>query len=422
MSEPSESLEALREAFMLEAEGCRLACWDPPVEVAGLGWVATISLFDGDDYRGPRAELVIGDGETTVEQALELALEAVGRIVTIGLRKSLKLELDVVLDLPRLDLDDPELPVRLCGEDAPLRRATALRICTARFEAVAAKLREVYGLIAPRHLIGWAALLRSLNHFERRGLAFLGRSSGGIMLWFEDGGLDRQPRDGLDPRLECRFRRDPPELVTIAWGDSDGLHYGLWYDDPEQPPTTIVGNYARDSAETWDQRVPSMITLLERQLADLAGEEAARADVLALADALAWFRGRDEELRAGEAVSIWANVERPVILGSMGPALRAEHGDPRAGHAQVERRVAAYRSSSEEVGEWIAAARVELADGKPAFALVLGQELHWFDADEWRETGLELLVDAYEALGRHALAEIARVHHRHRDLASVGVY
>ncbi len=422
MSDAQDALEALRETFMIEAEGCQLACWDPPVKLEGLGWVASVSLFDRDNYQGPRAELVLGDADTDVHAARELALEAVGRLVAIGLRKSLKIELELSLDLPRLDLDDPELPRRLGGEDARLRRAAALRICEGRFEGVAAKLREVYGLIAPRHLIGWAALARSLNPFERRGLQSLGRSPGGIMIWFEDGGLERAPRDGLDPRLDCRFRCDPPELVTIGWGDSDGLHYGLWYDDPSEPPTTIVGNYARDSAETWDQQVPSMLALLTKQIAELRQDssEGERADVLALAAAVASFAEADARLR--EPPSRWAGVERPEILGSMGPALGPDQGDPRGGYAQVERRHAAYRAGDPEVGEWIATARAELAAGRPAFALVLGRELHWLDADEYREQSLALLVDAYAALGRDALAEIARVHHQHRDLRSVAVY
>jgi hypothetical protein len=63
-----------------------------------------------------------------------------------------------------------------------------------------------------------------------------------------------------------------------------------------------------------------------------------------------------------------------------------------------------------------------LKHGKPAFALTLGRELHWLDAEKHRATSVTLLCDAYKALGRHALAEIATVHHAHRDLKSVGVY
>jgi hypothetical protein len=419
-----EELEALRETFNLEAEDCKLACWDPPCKVDGLGWVASISLLDAETFRGPAADLVIGDPDTTLEQAREHALEATGRLVSIGLRKGLELGLDIALDLPFLDLAHPDVVTMLGGPDAQLRRDVALRVCTERFDAVAAKLLDIYGLIAPRHLITWAALVRSLNSFERRGLAFIGRSAGGIMAWFEDGGLELSARDGLDPRLDARFRCDPPELVTIAWGDSDGLHYGLWYDDPAYPPTTIVANYARDSAETWDQRLPSMILLLRKQIDELMRNtnEPKQANLAALAAAVESFVELDGQLREADPKSIWAGVRRPQILGDMGPALRPSDGDPRGRHVESRDRAAAFQARGFEVQTWLKRAQAELEAGKPAFALVLGRELHWFDAEEYREVGLKLLVGAYRALGRDALAEIALLHHANRDLDSVAVY
>jgi hypothetical protein len=419
-----EELEGLREAFNLEAEDCKLACWDPPCKVDGLGWVASISLIDAETFRGPSADLVLGDDDTTLEQALEIALEAVGRLVSIGLQKSLELGLEIALDLPVLELARPDVVLMLGGPDAAQRRSEALRICTERFDAVAAKLLEVFGLIAPRHLISWAALVRSLNSFERRGLSFIGRRAGGIMMWFEDGGLERTPADGLDPRLDCRFRCDPPEFVTVAWGDTDGLHYGLWYDDPSQPPSTIVANYARDSAETWDQRQPSMILLLRKQIDELMrnANEPKQANLSALAAAVEAFVEPDAQLREADPKSIWAGVRRPQILGDMGPALRPSDGDPRGRHVDSRQRAAAYQARGFEVQGWIKRAHAELEAGKPAFALVLGRELHWFDADDYREAGLQLMVGAYRALGRDALAEIALVHHTNRSLGSVGVY
>lgn len=425
MGEPDdEELEALREAFNLEAEDCKLACWDPPCKVDGLGWVASISLVDHESFRGPSADLVIGDSDTTLEQAREHALEAVGRLVSIGMRKGLERGLELALDLRVLELDRSEVIVKLGGVDAQLRRDVALRICTERFDAVSARLLDVYGLIAPRHLITWAALVRSLNSFERRGLSFIGRSAGGIMAWFEDGGLERTPRDGLDPRLDARFRCDPPEFVTIGWGDSDGLHYGLWYDDPSQPPTTIVANYARDSAETWDQRQPSMMLLLRKQIDELVrnANEPKQANLAALAAAVEAFLEPDMRLREADPKSIWASVRRPQILGDMGPALRPSDGDPRGRHVDSRQRAAAYQARGFEVAGWIKRAKAELEAGKPAFALVLGRELHWFDADDYREVGLQLLVDAYRALGRDALAEIAMVHDANLQLGSVSVY
>jgi hypothetical protein len=82
----------------------------------------------------------------------------------------------------------------------------------------------------------------------------------------------------------------------------------------------------------------------------------------------------------------------------------------------------AYRARSPQVARWLDEARAELAAGKPAFALVLGRELHWMDADDWRAESLEMLTAAYNALGRTALADIARVHHAHRDLPTVDVF
>jgi hypothetical protein len=52
--------------------------------------------------------------------------------------------------------------------------------------------------------------------------------------------------DGLDPRLEFRYYRDPPEFLTLLGGDTDGLHFGLWYDDPDDPPQGVASYYNND--------------------------------------------------------------------------------------------------------------------------------------------------------------------------------
>ncbi|GIH06681.1 hypothetical protein Rhe02_47480 [Rhizocola hellebori] len=71
--------------------------------------------------------------------------------------------------------------------------------------------------------------------------------------------------------------------------------------------------------------------------------------------------------------------------------------------------------------DWIAQALAELAGDKPAYALVLGRELHWFDNADYHEAALTLLTGAYRALDRSALAEITEVHYANRDLRSVDV-
>jgi hypothetical protein len=53
--------------------------------------------------------------------------------------------------------------------------------------------------------------------------------------------------------------------------------------------------------------------------------------------------------------------------------------------------------------------------------LAIGGELHWVDLDQYRQASRDLLVGAYRALGRDALAEVIEVHVANRDLRSVGV-
>ncbi len=415
-----DELEALREALNLETSTHKLACWQPPTCVPGVGWIAEVTLISTETYAGPRVDVILAPASVDFDEVRDGALEAAARVVEMGFDVAIELPLAETLGLVALDLDDPDLVERMTSLDTLARRRRALKACRERFAAVAERFAAVYGLRLPRSLIAWAALVQSADSFVRRGLEQLGRSGGGILIWFEAGGLEREPREGLDPRLDCRFRRDPPELVTIAWGDSDGLHYGLWFDDPVEPATTIVSNYARDSAETWDTRHRDMLGVLGEQIAEQ--DEPANLARVMLVAAIEWFTREAAPELAADPPSRWADVVRPAVVGSMGPALVPEHGNPQP-HSESER-YAAYQAKSPEVRVWIEQARAEL-DAIPcqsAFALVLGRELHWFDEDEWRAEGLELLVRAYRALGRDALAEIAIVHHRHRDLGSVGVF
>ena len=84
--------------------------------------------------------------------------------------------------------------------------------------------------------------------------SYLGTGPVGVGAWFLDGADRRRVKPGLDERLDFRFRADPPEMVSVFCGNSDGEHWGLWYDDPKLVPTALVKNYARDSAETWRGR------------------------------------------------------------------------------------------------------------------------------------------------------------------------
>ncbi|GAB2824057.1 hypothetical protein GCM10022221_22620 [Actinocorallia aurea] len=307
--------------------------------------------------------------------------------------------------------------------DVDGRRRAALATAQERFPAVAAKVRAEWGLRIPRHLAVFCALWAGADEAERRAWRYLETGPMGLTEYFADGGLELVGRDGLDPRLHGRYRRDPAEFVTVLAGGSDGLHHGLWYDDPAELPSFVVHNYARDSAETWRTRGRTLLDVIregiERVAADYGGD-GEEAEILApLSAALDWFAEAEHEALEADGPPRWASVRRSWDGVAPSPALPPGSGDPLA--EETGARLKALHSGAPEAAAWIARAARELADGRPALALTVGAELHWLDGDAYRETSRELLAGAYRSLGRDALAEIAEVHSAHRDLPSVDV-
>jgi hypothetical protein len=396
--------------------------------VPRLGLIAGVSLYDTQTYRGQNAYLVIvtPDGVDNFEDVVARIAGVIARFKQDkhAAEKALDQSIGETLGLPEVAMEEPTFVAT--REDIE-RRKRALSLSFEHFPAVEERMKEVYGLRLPRYIAVWDALWRGTSPAERKALEFfhLGRTPAGIMIWFEEGGLDLKTIDGLDPRLQHRFFRDPPEFVTAMWGGSDGLHYGLWYDDPAELPSFVALNYARDSAETWagEATIIRQLTKEVRRQVERPDypEEREYAWIYALYAALRWFRAADEEALSGEPRK-WAEAERGSVIGGIGPALPSGFGNPRADAAAVEERSAAHKARSAKIDNWISEAKSELREGKPAFALVLGRELHWLVDDSHQRDCVELLCGAYDALGRQALANVTRVHHRHRDLKRVTVY
>ncbi|WP_437792986.1 ADP-ribosylation family protein [Sorangium sp. So ce693] len=416
--------ERWEKMFPVEDERAKLASWDPPHFVPGLGLVAAFSLFEARTNRGPSGELIVVPLARMGEPAAaldELAATLEG-LRSRGVASQLDAPLEATVGLAPARYTEGMFATDELGAR---RRAEALASMNARFEAVATRMKEVYGLRLPRYLATFAAFWRSLDDMERQGMSHLGRSPGGIMIWFEDGGLERKTRGRLDPRLECRFRADPPELVTVMWGDSDGLHHGLWYDDPADPPTCIAHNYARDSAETWRDSEPTPLAVLAARARELISspdeEEPAPLQVYAALAAIEWFEEADRKALAEDPpAERWLEADRIPTLGTFGPALPPGAGSIRVG--SPDERVKAWKTQPPRVQKWIESAKRDCAEGRPAAALTFGLDLHWLDKEEYRDAALELLVMAYEKLGRRAHAETVKVHYAHRDLRSVGVF
>ena len=315
-----------------------------------------------------------------------------------------------------------ELHLPLDGRVAREARAAALAAAEARFPEVAQRFNAAYGMQLPRHVLYAAAFFLGLSPEEQR---LCPCSLFGFLEWFQWLAPGEPERTAtLDGRLEGRFRRDPPEFVTIVSGDGDGSHWGLFYDDPNALPTLVAHGWARDDGVVR----PEQRTILASIRAKVSQREGLDADdkrrVRAIVGYLDALRDLEERARTEEGIPIPPTSRVEVAHGGVGVHLPGwtMPADLPSGDERWRHYVDEAPTSRARVGEWVARAETELAAGAPGLALVLGLELHHADRDATREDCTRILVAAYEALGRHPLAEIARVHHAHRDLRSVGVH
>ena len=379
--------------------------------------------------------------------------------------------------------------IRFDPEGLQERVAAVVAAAFDRFAAVRARYESLYGLKLPAGLAHLAALIAALGEMpasppeyapwspeppppgDERGRAWLDAALSmrvaGLSEWFAAGGLERRTRDAtvlyekvprggegpLDPRLDMRYRRDAPQFVSFLSGDSDGLHWGFWYDSPDHAPV-IASNYARDSAETWLAGEPEVIPFLRTKIAksieqaisemQTSTDEESRGYplrqwralrvVAAHLDVIASQAGYDGAAGDPESETPMEASERAWGDAPACPWPRTQ-GNPtgsptlalRPSEGAVPPHVPGFSSSTEDPSEeqlerWIGEARQELTAGRSAYAHALGLYLHWADSDALRDAAGQLLLNAYEALGFRAFAEILKVHLLHRDLGSVGVF
>ena len=298
------------------------------------------------------------------------------------------------------------------------RRRAALKAALECFPVAYDKMMNAYGLRMPKHLAYAMGFWNGLTRAERdEAWGYIGTGPCGVSGYFEEGGLEMVVKPGLDERLDYRYRCDPPEMVTVFGGNSDGSHWGLWYDDPAELPRVICHNWA-PSAETGSRSRRCSARFATGCMASTTSRSTPSTTTLAGSSTGSTnaMRRRCTRITRKRSRRFWNDRTRAV-------------GSDRGFRDGRRRSISAAgtivtRVSAEDpaVAEWIARARSELAANRPGMALVIGRDLHWQDNDETREVCTELLVGGYRALGRDAIAEIVRVHHQHRDLGSVAVY
>ncbi|MDF1665298.1 MAG: DUF2228 domain-containing protein [Planctomycetota bacterium] len=129
-------------------------------------------------------------------------------------------------------------------------RAKGRRSAELYKERVSEHFYKSHQLKLPDHIFAFWAFWAGLHEIEREAWErHLPVFPSGVLDLLKYGSDLDKVKAGIDDRLVYRFYRNPPEFVTVLMGHTDGLHWGLWYDDPNELPDRIVSTYARDSVE-----------------------------------------------------------------------------------------------------------------------------------------------------------------------------
>lgn len=293
------------------------------------------------------------------------------------------------------------------------------------------RLRAEYGFDFPEGLYRFWGFVNRLAPLEPLGAlsAALGITLVGpfeVLAGRFDG---RVPRRSL--LLHWRYYDDPPEFFTVFAGGGDGLHGGYYLDDPAGAAGCVASYYARDAFELsveGDDLFEAARLQLEHTLSD---HEADGTDDDATTAQLDLLRGRIMEHATGdrpETGEAYADLyggastreERVVAETSegMGIVVPPERYRPLS---LGDRRLWRQLRREDDPAGLVAEARQALREGYPGTALKLGKDLWAAGGERRMGYAVELLLEAYEALGRGELARVLQTHAANRELPSVDI-
>ncbi len=248
--------------------------------------------------------------------------------------------------------------------------------------------------------------------------------------------------DGLAPRysqlLHWRYHDDPPEFFTVLSGGSDGLHWGLFLDEPENDPGCVASYYARATYEIsadGDTLFDAVRLDLERHCRDCVelclDDPANAAEYEARLGEIDILRRGLTRYATGERTEQGADYEErfpPQVQRDLRVVAATREGMGVAAPGDTYRPLrlkdpALWRQlrQTDDPAHFVEEARQALQDGYPATALKLGKDLWAIGGPRRTEYAYELLDAAYAALRRPTLREVLRVHQAQRDLPSVDI-
>jgi hypothetical protein len=276
---------------------------------------------------------------------------------------------------------------------------------------VQALLDAAYGFAFPAEVIGFHEFMRTLRARANTDLSALGMEPGLVFEVFQS--APATPLSELP--LRSRYLLDPPELFTVLHGDTDGLHWGYWIDDPGRSDFVVASffeNEAFSISIDGNDLFQAVRMHLERSYRDdleylqcdpdHAADYRQRLDGLDAIRAILreWGTG-DRDERGADYVDRYQIDRKPTVptidgMGIMVPAgtYRPISGEERL--ADPER-----AASATEITRIVEAAARATAEGFPATALKVGKDLWPHSA--WLEPSTRLLDGAYARLDRPVL-------------------
>ncbi len=200
---------------------------------------------------------------------------------------------------------------------------------------------------------------------------------------------------GKVPEDRDRWASDPPELFTVASGDTDGLHWGYVVHEPGKSEPICAHFFSRDGYPII--LGTTLFEALRKWLADVLREKRAEfAQTLKVGEPDAELR---REIKSVErSLAVFAKHKAPpkpmrpkpvaATLDGLGVVCTKGEYAP-SNHKHPEKK--------------LAAARRMLEEGKPGGALKIARDAYAILAPKDQAPARALLADVYQALSRPAL-------------------
>lgn len=213
-----------------------------------------------------------------------------------------------------------------------------------------------------------------------------------------------------------RYYDDPPEFVGLFRGFTDGLHWGYYFDSPEEFPPIIVSYYHSDSYEMTVEG-HTIFEALRKLLEDRTGIDEDNYD--------------EDPTYYGDRAKIHQSI-RPLLLPfmpnrpEMGEAYIDKYSDfdarnqgiiaptyhqlgilaPPKTYKKIDE--IPYQLEPEQIENYISLAYECLKEGFPATALQIAHNF-WLGKRKYREQVNDLFKKSYEQLNRKSLIPLLEV-------------